>query len=80
MTLNRDPQRGQSRFIALPDSIFNQRQYLPGKLQQYLSLGCKLQRLCFADKNPEAQAVLQLTELMRKGGLCLMQRICRTRQ
>jgi len=49
------------------------RQYLLRQIQHDLTLRRKAQRLAFTHEQPETQTLLKVTELVRQGGLRLVQ-------
>ncbi|KML19624.1 hypothetical protein VL10_23075 [Leclercia adecarboxylata] len=80
MALNGDTQRGLLRFVTRLECAGDLRQDLIRQLQQDLALGRKAQRLALAHKKTEAEALFQIAELVRKGGLGLVQRGRRRRE
>jgi len=80
VTLNGDTQRGLLRLIAGLQCAGNLWQHLVGKLQQNFTLRRKAQRLALTHKKTKAEALFQIAELVRKGGLRLVQRGRRRRE
>jgi len=74
MALNGDTQFGLLRLVTGLQGAGNLRQYLIGQLEQNLPLRSKAQRLALAHKQTKAKALFQIAELVRKGGLGLVQR------
>jgi len=80
VTLNGDTQSGLLRLMAGLQCAGDLRQHLIGQLQQDLPLRCKAQRLALTHEQTEAKALFQIAELVRKGGLRLVQRGRRRRK
>jgi len=80
VTLNGDAQLTLLRLMAGLQRAGDLRQHLIGQLQQDLPLRRKAQRLTLTHKQTEAKALFQIAELVRKGGLRLVQRGCCRRE
>jgi len=80
VTLNGDAQFTLLRLMAGLQRAGDLRQHLIGQLQQDLPLRRKAQRLTLTHKQTEAKALFQIAELVRKGGLRLVQRGRRRRE
>jgi len=74
VALNSDTQFSLLWLVAGLQGAGNLRQHLVRQLQQDLALRRKPQRLTFTDKKTKAEALFQIAELVRKGGLRLVQR------
>jgi len=73
MTLDSDAQTGLLRLVAVLQRAADLRQNLVCQLEQDLPLWGEAQRLTFTHKQAEAKALFQIAELVRQGGLSLMQ-------
>jgi len=60
-------------FIAGLQRLLNLWQHLLRQIQHDLTLRGKAQRLAFTHKQPETQTLLKVAELVRQGGLRLVQ-------
>jgi len=74
VAFNGDAKRGLLRLVAGLQRAGDLRQHLIGQLQQDLALRRKAQGLTLAHKKTKAEALFQIAELVRKGGLRLVQR------
>jgi len=73
VALNGDTQFSLLRLIAGLKRAGNLRQHLICQLQEDLALGGKAQRLALTHKKTKAETLFQIAELVRKGGLSLVQ-------
>ncbi|KZT49129.1 hypothetical protein A6A30_07120 [Klebsiella michiganensis] len=73
MAFDSDAQPGLLRLVAILQGAADLRQHLICQLEQDLSLRRKAQRLAFAHKQTEAEALFQIAELVGQGGLGLVQ-------
>jgi len=74
VALNGDTQLGLLRFVTRLQRAGDLRQYLIRQLKKNFTLRRKTQGLALTHKKTEAEALFQIAELVRKGGLGLVQR------
>jgi len=80
VALNGDPQFGLLRLVTRLQRAGDLRQYLIRQLKKNFTLRRKAQRLALTHKKTKSEALFQIAELVRKGGLGLVQRGRRRRE